>query len=156
MKKFFIGFAVGIILTLVIVLKFGPPAMIKVVPSKLSFDQTVSKIENSILDHEWEIQRIYEIDECMRNFGYNTNVRVVTFSICKPDNVNEILSKDKNMFITAIMPCRLAVFQDREGKVNIASMNIKLMGQLFGGDISKVTRKVAADEKSIITKALME
>ena len=156
MKKFSIGFVIGVIITAVVFLKFGPPAMIKVVPSKLSFDQTVSKIENSILDHDWEIQRIYEIHECMKNFGYKADVKIMTFSICKPDNVNEILSKDKNMFITAIMPCRLAVYQDRDGNVNIASMNIKLMGQLFGGDIAKVTRKVAADEKSIIKKALME
>ena len=46
------------------------------------------------------------------------------------------------------MPCRIGVYETKDGKVHIAEMDIGLMSKMFGGTIVKVMAKVAQEEES--------
>ena len=160
MKKLVSGLLIGLLLDFIIcgfvVWKVMPNLMLTVKQSNFNFAETYDKIENSIVDHNWEIQRVYEIDECMENYGYDTIKNISIFSICKPDNVATILQADENKRVTAIMPCRIAVYEDSHGGVSVSRLNISLMSKMFGGVIEDVMQKVAIDEDKILYGIIQE
>jgi len=154
MKNIIIGLLVGIILGGIICgfvfWKTMPNLMLTITKSKYGFDDTYSLIEDSIVDHNWDIQRVYDIEECMRTFGHDSITNIMIFSICKPDNVATILKNDDDKKVTAIMPCRIAIYEDSNGDTYVSRLNISLMSKMFGGVIEDVMQGVAADEKNIL------
>lgn len=154
MKKFIHGLIIGLISGImicgIVVWKTMPKMMLTVTKSNFDFNETFSRIEDSIIDHDWDIQRIYDIQECMNFYGYEGMKKVSIFSICKPENVSVILKDDKNKKVTAIMPCRIGVYEDSEGVVHISRLNISLMSKMFGGVIEEVMAEVAKDEAAIL------
>ncbi len=159
MKNLTIGFIIGLILGFlicgIIVWKSMPNMMLNVDQSKFGFDETFNLIEDSIINHDWDIQRIYDIQECMQFYGHEDMRKVSIFSICKPDNVAKILKDDKNKKVTAIMPCRIGVYEDSQGIVYVSRLNIALLSKMFGGVIEEVMQGVAKDESDIL-KGIIE
>lgn len=131
-----------------------PRLMFNVHTSKYSFSETVYRLENSILKNEWDIQRIYDIGECLANYNYENYRNVIIFSICKADNVNAVLEKDEDRKITAMMPCRIGVYETDDGDVKISSLNMSLMSRLFGSRISKIMQNVYKDERRILSELI--
>ncbi|MDD3050052.1 MAG: DUF302 domain-containing protein [Candidatus Cloacimonetes bacterium] len=154
MKKFFLGLIIGIFLSFILIYKLMPRLMFNVHTSKYSFSETVYRLENSILKNEWDIQRIYDIGECLANYNYENYRNVIIFSICKADNVNAVLEKDEDRKITAMMPCRIGVYETDDGDVKISSLNMSLMSRLFGSRISKIMQNVYKDERRILSELI--
>ena len=75
---------------------------------------------------------------------------VKILSVCQPDDAHKILSEDENKMVTAIMPCRIGVYQTGDGKTYVSTMNIGLMSKMFGGTIAEVMGGVAAKEQQIM------
>ena len=159
MKKWIIvliiGMLAGFLICGVVVWKTMPQMMLTVKKSNYDFEETFSRIENSILNHDWDIQRIYDMQECMETYGYEDIKNISIFSICKPENVADILADDKNKKVTAIMPCRMGIYETSNGDVYVSRMNIALMSKMFGGVIEDVMSGVAKDEAEIL-KGIIE
>jgi len=49
-----------------------------------------------------------------------------------------------------MMPCSVAIYEKSDGGTYIASMNMGIMGKVFGGVINQTMSKVAADDKKIL------
>jgi uncharacterized protein (DUF302 family) len=77
-------------------------------------------------------------------------------SLCKPVYAYDILKNDNDKRVSAIMPCRIGVYQSENGKVFIAGMNMGLMSKMFGGNIAKVMSGVAEDEHNILKSVIKE
>jgi uncharacterized protein (DUF302 family) len=154
MKKLVIGLIIGLVVGFlicgVVVWKTMPQMMLTVKKSNYGFEETFSRIENSIIDHDWDIQRIYDMQECMESYGYENIQNILIFSLCKPENVAVILEDDKNKKVTAIMPCRMGIYEDSNGEVYVSRLNIALMSKMFGGVIEEVMSGVAKDEADIL------
>ncbi|MDA3814668.1 MAG: DUF302 domain-containing protein [Candidatus Cloacimonetes bacterium] len=160
MKKLIIGLIIGMLAGFlicgVVVWKTMPQMMLTVKKSNYDFEETFSRIENSILDHDWDIQRIYDMQECMESYGYENIKNISIFSLCKPENVAVILADDKNKKVTAIMPCRMGVYETSNGEVYVSRLNIALMSKMFGGVIEEVMSGVAKDEADILEGIIKE
>ena len=151
-----IGMLVGFLICGVVVWQTMPKMMLTVKKSNYDFEETFARIENSIIDHDWDIQRIYDMQECMESYGYENIKNISIFSLCKPQNVAEILADDKNKKVTAIMPCRMGVYEISNGEVYVSRMNIALMSKMFGGVIEEVMSGVAKDEADILEGIIEE
>jgi uncharacterized protein (DUF302 family) len=151
-----IGVVIGVVLCALLMVSVFPKMMLLVDKSNYDFEETYSKLENSILEHDWDIQRVYEIQECMSHYGYDGMKKLSIFSFCKANYVNEILKDDKDKRVSAIMPCRISVYETNDGEVYISRMNIGLMSKLFGGKIEEVMAKVAAEEASIVERIIRQ
>lgn len=151
-----IGLLAGSIGTALIFWNKMPELMLNVNKSKYNFDQTYSNLEDAILEQDWDIQHVYNISECMENYGYESLNKISIFSICNAENVNNILQDDEDRKVTAIMPCRIAVYEKTDGSVWIASLNIGLMSKMFGGNIENVMSGVAEDEARMLSSILAE
>ena len=49
-----------------------------------------------------------------------------------------------------MMPCAFAVYEKSDGHIYVASMNVGIMGKVFGGEIDTTMSKVAQDDQKIL------
>jgi uncharacterized protein (DUF302 family) len=153
--SFFIGgLILGIALTGFIIAFSMPRMMLTVHKSRLGFDETVATIENSAIEQGWKVPKIYDIQKSLVEAGHTEMGRLTILSLCQPDHAYEILKEDSRKKVSAIMPCRLAVYEVKGGKVYVAGLNVRLMSKMFGGVIEEVMGNVDKEEKEILKKIL--
>jgi len=146
------GLVIGIAITAFLVTFSMPKMMIKVHKSSLSFEETVSSIEQGFKAAGWKVPKIYNLQKSLTDAGQGDVGQVNVLSVCAPEHAYEILKADNRKKVTAMMPCRIGVFEDNKGNVYISEMNVGLMSKMFGGVIEKTMGKVASEEKEILEK----
>jgi len=129
-----------------------PSMMLTVHPSRYDFPQTVAAMEQVVNQNGWKISKVYDIQKTLQSAGYKDITPATIFSICQPDHAYKILREDANKRVLAVMPCRVGVYQAADGKTYITSMNIGLMGQMFGGTIAEVMGAAGAEETAILAR----
>jgi len=154
MKKVVISLVIGILIGAVLigflVWKNMPSQMMNVVKSKYDFEETVGRLEEASYENGWEVLHTYDLGNCLYEEGFGSNLNITVLSICQSEYSYEILQEDDNKKIAAIMPCRIGVYEDREGDVYITRMNIGLFSKVFTGTIGEILGLVAADDEKII------
>ena len=148
------GLIVGIVLTGILVWKMMPGMMLSVHKSKLNFEETVSSINESAIDRGWKVPKVYDLQKSLQEAGYEDMTKVKIISICQQDHAYRILKNDNNKKVTAIMSCRIGVYQSKDGYVYISEMNIGIMSKMFGGIIEEVMSEAAKEEKGIIMEII--
>ena len=155
--SFFIGgLILGIALTGFIIAFSMPRMMLNVHESRLGFEETVAVIENSAIEQGWKVPRIYDIQKSLADAGHTEMGRLKILSLCQPDHSYEILKEDSRKKVSAIMPCRLGVYETRGGRVYVAGLNVGLMSKMFGGNIAKVMAGVAEEEHNILKNVIAD
>jgi uncharacterized protein (DUF302 family) len=66
-----------------------------------------------------------------------------------------MLTPDESKYVGAMMPCSIAVYEYSDGTTYVSSMNMGLMGTMFGGEIGGILDRVA-EEDAIILRFLHE
>jgi len=140
------GFVIGFIIMAISVWIMMPNLMISVHESKYDVDRTTEEITNIALKSGWKIPKIYDIQKGLVKDGHGEMTKMRIMSLCQPIHAYNILKEDRNKKVSAIMPCRISVYEDSNGKTYITAMNVRLMSKMFGGTIEKVMAKVANEE----------
>ncbi len=155
MKKFIFGIITGLIIMGLIIGHIMPKMMMTVSKSKFDFDETVGRIERAVSENGWSVLHTYDIGNCLADEGFEEQlIQVNVISICRSDLSYKILEHFENRFISSIMPCRIAIYEDDEGNVFVSRMNIGLMSKIFGGTIEKIMSEAAIDEAKILENIL--
>ena len=144
------GFLLGAIITAVVFWSVMPGMMLNINESKLGFEETVAEIEKSAIESGWMVPKIYNIQASLQKAGFNEMTKLKILSICQPTHAFNILNNDDDKKISAIMPCRISVYEDTNGNVFIGGMNNGLMSKMFGGNIAKVMGGVAEEEHNML------
>ena len=109
----------------------------------------VENVQAAIEDNGWSSPATIDLQESMAKHGVTFPQRVKVVQLCKPEYAKRVLMTDR--FVSALMPCAIAVWEDDDGSVQVSKMNTGLMGKLFGGTIAEVMGgSVAADEARIL------
>ncbi|MDA3884108.1 MAG: DUF302 domain-containing protein [Candidatus Delongbacteria bacterium] len=148
------GIIVGVILTIVILKQSFPGMMIQTFESKLDYPETVRMIEKNAAENGWAVAKIYNMEKRMRKAGFEDAARVKVIELCHATHTNDILSKEDDMFIAAIMPCRIAVYERKNGDVFISKMNIGLMSKFFSENVEEVMGQVAEEDERILEEII--
>jgi len=151
-----IGLVIGSLATGILVWKMMPSMMLEVKESKLPFEESVALIKSKALDKGWQVPKIYDLQNSLVEAGYKEFGRVKILSMCQPDHAYKILSIEENKKISSMMPCRIGVYESKNGKTYIARMNIGLMSKMFGGTIEEVMGKVAAEEHDMLHELIAD
>jgi len=114
-----------------------PRLIFSVSESKFDFSQTAETLIESAGNNSWSILHQYDLQETMTKKGYEVKP-VKVFSICKPDISYRILKDDNNRHVSAMMPCRVTIYEKADGKTYISRMNVGLFAKLLGGKASAV------------------
>ncbi|WP_372775719.1 DUF302 domain-containing protein [Mangrovibacterium sp.] len=159
MKKprvmFLTGIITGILISMAIVYLMAPKLMFTVSESQYDFETTKTMIEESTKNNQWSMPHQYNLQATMEKHGFNVEP-VTVFSICKPDIAIKILGDDTNKHISAMMPCRLAIYEKEDGKTYIARMNAALLSKLIGSEVNAVMGEAGAGSEKILEKVIKQ
>ncbi|MBE0673812.1 MAG: DUF302 domain-containing protein [Bacteroidales bacterium] len=140
---------VGMVLMGLIVWFTMPLLMLIKHKSKLSYDETVTALSETLLKkQDWHVLTVNDFQKSTKDFV--TLERVGSIDICNPRYVSKILSDDKNRGVTAFMPLDFGVYEDKKGQVFVSQLNVGLVGKMFGGTISKVMGMAGRDLTEVV------
>jgi uncharacterized protein (DUF302 family) len=147
------GLALGVLLTGAGGIAAMRSLMIVEYESPLSFDATVSAMEQAVIKNGWSSPGTMNLNKSLAKHGVRFGPRVRLVQLCKAPYAAKVLEDAREM--ATMMPCRFAVYEGPGGKVRIAKLNTGLMGKLFGGTVAEVMGgKVAADEQKMLDAVL--
>ena len=145
-----LAFLAGAIATTLVFISVARSQMIQVARSPLSFDETVSALEDGAMAAEgWSSPGTRDMNAMMAKHGVDFQPRVKLVEMCKAPYAAEVLKDDRK--IATLMPCAVAVYEDDRGQVWYSKMNVGLMARIFGGTVGRVMGLgVAKEEKQIL------
>ena len=140
---------VGMVLMGLIVWFTMPLLMLIKHKSKLSYDETVTVLSETLLKkQDWQVKMINDYQKSTEAF--TKLERTGSVNICNPRYASKILADDKNRGVTAFMPLGLGVYEDKKGQVFVSQLNVGLLGKMFGGIISKVMGMAGKDLSEVV------
>ncbi len=154
-SMFILGLIVGIALTVIMAVVILPKQMFLVDESNFSFDETVQVIEKSVSEYKWSMPNQYDLQATMKKHGFDVRP-VKVFSICKPSLANQILGGNEERFVSALMPCRVAVYEAKDGKVYVSRMNAGLVSSVLGKKIKKVMAEAGNENEAILASVIQK
>ncbi len=152
LTMFLTGLIAGILLTVIVLIVVMPKQMFVVNESKLGFDETVAAIEKSAKDHNWSMPHLYDLQATMKKHNFDVKP-VKVFSLCKPDHAYQILSSDQERVVSALMPCRVAVYE-RNGKTYVSMLNSGLFSRFMGNKVKTVMGAASEENKQILSPVI--
>ncbi len=149
---FLIGLFAGIAITILAIVVVLPKQMFVVHESKLSFEETVETIVASATKNSWSVSHQYDLQKTMAKHGFEVNP-VKVFSLCKPEHAYEILKSNEVRLASALMPCRIAVYE-KDGKTFVSMMNSGLLSKFMGAKIKEVMGAASNENKQILAPVI--
>ncbi|MFY9153698.1 MAG: DUF302 domain-containing protein [Prolixibacteraceae bacterium] len=156
MKKsivFLAGLFSGIILFALVLSVVASKTMFSVNESKYDFAKTTEIITESVKTNNWSMPHQYNLQKTMENHGFAVRP-VVVFSICKPDIAVRILDNDNERHVSAMMPCRIAVYEKADGKTYVSRMNAGLFSKLLGGNATAIMGEAGNGSEDILKSVI--
>ena len=148
----FIGFIIGIAVTLLIIMLVLPRQMFVVKESRLGFDETIALLEKSVIDSKWSMPHQYDLQATMKKHGYEVSP-VKVLSLCKPEHAYKILGSKDERVVSALMPCRVAVYE-KDGKTYVSMLNSGLFSKFMGSNINQVMSAASEENKKILSPVI--
>ncbi|QGY45350.1 DUF302 domain-containing protein [Maribellus comscasis] len=142
------GVAAGIVVPFLVILFVLPGQMFIVNESKLGFDETLQTIEESVKENGWSMPHQYNLQATMQKNGFDVQpVKVI--SLCNPVHAHEILKGDNERMVSALMPCRVAVYE-KNGKTYVSMLNAGLFSKFLGNKVSEVMNVATKENLKIL------
>lgn len=141
------GMVAGMVLMGLIVWFAMPSVMVVKHRSSQSYDKTVAALSGAITSKkDWRVLTVNDYQKSTAAFG--AIERAGSINICNPRYASKVLANDRDRGVTAFMPLGIGVYEDKQGRVFIASLNVTLLGKMFGGTIADVMGKSAGKDLS--------
>lgn len=144
---FIAGLAVGVAITFVVLMVSVPEKIFVEYESKLGFAETVDAIKASAIKHEWALPHEYDLQATMKKNNFEV-APVKVISLCSPKHAYKILSGIDERKATAVMPCRVSVYE-KDGKTYVSMLNAGLLSKFMDKKI-KNTMGIVSDENMLI------
>jgi len=152
---FLAGVIAGILISLALVFLAAPKLMFSVSESKYDFATTKAMIEEATPANKWSMPHQYDLQATLGKHGFDVKP-VQVFSICKPDIAVKILGDDSKRHISAMMPCRVAVYEKADGKTYIARMNAGLLAKLLGSEVNAIMGEAETGSEKILEEIIQK
>ena len=143
------GIIVGALLTMFIMFQMAPGLMLIEDESQYNFEESVTKFEASVKEHDWKMSTTHDLQKSMKKFNYDIK-SVKVFELCHPDHAIKILKANDERIVSTMMPCRVAIYEKNDGKTYISRMNSKLMASTMGELINSVMAEAAQQNEEIL------
>ena len=122
---------------------------IKTFTSSAPFQDLENALVETVAERGWKLLSMHDLQAKLVNAGYDFK-RIAVFEICKPDYAAAVLELDRNKKFSALMPCRISMYETAEGGTGISMINSGLMARLFGGVVNRVMGRASDESEEII------
>ena len=120
--------------------------------SLFGFHETIELLVTAATDRDWGNPATHDLQQSLAKAG--KSVRPVSvIEICKPTYSGQMLEKSDERIVSVMMPCRISVYEKADGKIYVATVNVKSFTTGQNESIQKVMTD-AADEIEEIVKAV--
>ena len=144
------GFVLGVIIVLFVMKMAAPGMMVHEAKRPYDFNTTVDTVIANAKSEGWTVPKTYNFQKSIRDAGSGDVGRIKVIEMCQPEYASGLLGADDTKFVAVMMPCAVAVYEKSDGGTYVASMNVGIMGKVFGGAVDQTMSKVAADDKKIL------
>lgn len=145
MKQFIYGAVFGIAAGMIGATLVMPKLLLKEEVSPLGYEETISHIQGKVEGAGWKVSALMRLDKALAKEGKEV-LPVASFKICHPDHAEQVLLDDDARFLSVMMPCSIAVYEKKDGKTYLSTMNSGLLGRMFGGTAQSVMGGPVAKE----------
>ncbi len=126
-----------------------PSVMLIKHPSPHGYDETVALLSQALTAKpDWRVLTVNDYQKSVAEFG--AIERTGSMNICNPRYASRILARDADRGVTAFMPLAIGVYEDKQGQVYIARLNVGLLGRMFGGTIAEVMGAAGTDLRDAV------
>jgi uncharacterized protein (DUF302 family) len=120
--------------------------------SLFGFNETVELLITAATDREWGNPATHDLQNSLAKAG-KTVRPVKVIEVCKPAYSGAMLEKSDERIVSVMMPCRISVYEKIDGKIYVATVNVKSFTVGQNENIQKVMTE-AADEIDVIVKTV--
>ncbi|MDD2198562.1 MAG: DUF302 domain-containing protein [Bacteroidales bacterium] len=96
---------------------------IKEIKSKYNFTESVELLTKKAESLSWKVFKIYDLQDKLKNFGVDV-LSLKVISLCNPEISASIISKDYGRIYSALMPCRISIYDLKNGDTFISMINM--------------------------------
>jgi uncharacterized protein (DUF302 family) len=122
--------------------------MFDVRPSRLGYDDTIKAVKASAGKHGWTLGEVQDMQAKLQQAGLKDAKRMTVISAC-PAQANERIAKSSDGKAPPL-PCRVTVFEGKDGKTMLVRMNTANMAKLVqDADLAKVLTEIGAQEDAV-------
>ncbi len=146
---------IGALVMGVVMFKMAPSLMVHELKSPYGVDKTIALISENAKKQGWSVKNVVDMQKSIKK---KLNKEIPATKVIKLGQIkyiNTLVKHDDTRFVAAMTPHSVAVFEKSDGNTYIASMNMGLMGKIFGGETENIMGKVQEDD-DVILKFLME
>lgn len=113
--------------------------------SRLGFEATVDALMQSLPQHHWKIPDTRDLQALWRSEGVENPPRITVLYLCNPHGGAKIVADAALLPMSVMMPMGLSIYETPDGSVEIAHMNLGMMGGMFTGDARDVLKTSASN-----------
>lgn len=140
----------GAVLMGVLLFSMAPAMMIHQLKSPYSVDETVKKISENAKKQGWTVNKVSDMQKSMKKKLGKDILPTKVMKLGQAKYAYTLLSKDDTHFVAAMMPHSVAVYQNTDGVTYVSSMNMRLIGKVFGGETERIMTSVQDDDDIIL------
>lgn len=122
--------------------------------SKYNFAETVEKLTAEIEKKAWKVSVVHDLQEALKKNGTEV-LPIKVFALCNPEHSSKILLKDDERIVSALMPCRVSVYEKSNGKTYISRMNTGVLAKSIGGIVEEVMIASSKDVEDILSSIIV-
>lgn len=122
-----------------------PKVMMKTWKSKLSFEKTVESIKENAPKHGWYVPDTRDLQKVWHDHGLIDAEKITVIYFCNGKGGYSITRADELKAMSVMMPMGVSVYETSKGEIEVAAMNIGMMGKMFSGITNEVLCKRAID-----------
>ena len=112
--------------------------MFKTYKSRFGFDETVDKLNENALKNGWTIPDVRNLQQEYIDSGIKEMTRLKVLYFCNSQGGYSIIQNDGKKAMSVMMPMGVSVYEKKDRSVEIAAMNIGMMGGMFSGEVKEV------------------
>lgn len=153
MKKIISSLAfmlLGAVIMGIAIFKIAPQMMVHQLKSPHSVDETVRMISENAKKQGWAVKNIVDMQKSMKKKLNKDIPATKVMKLGQAEYAYALIKNDDTRFVSAMMPHSIAVYEKSDGSTYISSMNMELIGQLFGGETERIMGQVQADDDIIL------
>ncbi|CAI1491931.1 MULTISPECIES: DUF302 domain-containing protein [Thermococcus] len=120
--------------------------MINAGKSKYSYEETIGKIKAKVEEIGWSVVAEHDMEK-------KVGVRVYIIELCNKEFAKKALEKPENRWVSAFMPCRIAVAENPDG-VYVYGMNMGVFAGMAPGELGELFKKVSEVDEVILNSVL--
>ena len=120
--------------------------------SSKNYEDTLQSILGATKAKGWKVPTVHRLDKTMKKFGHDV-LPTAVIELCHPTHAAKILKEDEARMVSSFMPCRVSIYEKRDGTVIVSRMNSSLMSNIFPDLISQVMADATGEVEEILEAA---